>query len=102
MKITDDRGAIIDFIGKHHGSPALARDSSEPVIVMEHGEVPAVRVGWAPFFKAVEAHHLALAYDPEGETHRWVPHALAGQDLTADALAAMLPASTPASPPAPE
>jgi hypothetical protein len=72
MKVSHDRGAIIDFIGKQHGSPALKKGSNEPAIVTGHEATDAVRVGWAAFFAEVNRRKLALAYDLASGEHKWV------------------------------
>ncbi len=62
--LTHDRGAIIDFVGRLSGSPALKADGS-PTVVTGHDAGDAKRVGWAAFFKALEARHLALRYEDD-------------------------------------
>lgn len=69
--LTHDRGMIIDFIGKQHGSPALKADGS-PTIVTGHEATDAKRVGWAAFFAALDAKHLALRFDTESGEHAFV------------------------------
>ena len=73
MRATHDRGEIMHFIGRQHGSPALKKASGEPVISVGHDDPEAQRVGWASFFAAMTKRHLELANDPEAGTHRWLP-----------------------------
>lgn len=78
MRTSHDRGDIIGFIGRQHGSPALQRATGEPVIVVGHEAAEAQRVGWAAFFQAIEKKRLALSFDPASGDHRWVPRGSAG------------------------
>ena len=73
MRVSHDRGDIIGFIGRQHGSPALKKGSSEPVISTGHPEAEAERVGWPAFFAAIEKRHLDLSFDPTSGEHRFVP-----------------------------
>ncbi|WP_242346989.1 hypothetical protein [Anaeromyxobacter terrae] len=70
MHATLDRGEIIHFAGRSRLSPAL-RDGA-PALV-GHGEA-GERCGWEPFFRALAAKRLAVAFDPAtpGEA-RFVP-----------------------------
>lgn len=58
---THDRGEVLSFAGFHHLSPAL-RDGA-PRLVGE-GE-NAGRIGWEPFFSALDAAGLVMAWDTE-------------------------------------
>ena len=58
---THDRGEVLSFAGFHHLSPAL-RDRA-PRLVGE-GE-NAGRLGWEPFFAALDAAGLVMAWDTE-------------------------------------
>ena len=58
---THDRGEVLSFAGFHHLSPAL-RDGA-PRLVGE-GE-NAGRIGWEPFFAALDAAGLVMAWDTE-------------------------------------
>jgi hypothetical protein len=58
---THDRGEVLSFAGFHHLSPAL-RDGA-PRLVGE-GE-NAGRLGWEPFFAALDAAGLVMAWDTE-------------------------------------
>lgn len=71
LKVTHDRGQIIDFIGRQHGSPALQTDGA-PTIVTGHESGEAKRVGWPAFFKAVNDRKLALRFESEGSEWSWV------------------------------
>ncbi len=70
MHATLDRGEIIHFAAQSRLSPAL-RDGA-PALV-GHGAA-GERCGWEPFFRALAAKHLAVAFDPAtpGEV-RFVP-----------------------------
>jgi hypothetical protein len=62
MKVaTHDRGEILSFAGFHHLSPALHEGA--PRLVDEGDN--AGRLGWEPFFAALEASGLMMAWDPE-------------------------------------
>ncbi|HVI97126.1 MAG TPA: hypothetical protein VM753_24125 [Anaeromyxobacter sp.] len=70
MPSTRDRGDVIHFAGRHRLSPALRDDA--PALVAQ-GE-PGERCGWEPFFRAMDRHRVALAYDDdEPATRRFVP-----------------------------
>ncbi len=60
MSATCDRGEIIHEAGRRRLSPALL-DGAPALVGM--GE-SAGRCGWAPFFAALEARGLAIAFDP--------------------------------------
>lgn len=78
MPATTDRADVEHFAGRHHLSPAL-RDGG-PVLVA--GPDPtATRCGWAPFFRAMSARGLALAFEPDDPTSaRFVDRAQARRD----------------------
>ena len=66
MKVaTQDRGEIIHFAGRHRLSPALREGAPVFTSGNDHN---AVRCGWEPLFRAVEARKLALVYDPDDPT----------------------------------
>jgi hypothetical protein len=69
--LTHDRGMIIDFIGRQHGSPALTPEGA-PTVVTGHEATAAKRVGWAAFFAAMDARHLALRFDGASGEHAFV------------------------------
>jgi hypothetical protein len=72
MRATVDRGEIIHAAGRSRLSPAV-RDGT-PFLV-GHGDVSG-RCGWEPFFRALSARHLAVAFDPEAPGDvRLVPRA---------------------------
>jgi hypothetical protein len=60
MPATTDRGEIMHAAGRARLSPAL-RDDGAPAL-LPTGET-AGRCGWAPFFAALEARRLAVAWD---------------------------------------
>jgi hypothetical protein len=72
IKVTHDRGEIIHFIGRHHGSPALKKGSNEPLIVGHGPAGEAVKVAWPAFFHEVESKNLAFAFDEETGGHRFI------------------------------
>jgi hypothetical protein len=75
-RTTSDRGAILHFAGFHHLSPALDA-AGGPALGAAPGE-GARRCGWEPFFAAMAARGLALAFDPaDGASARFVPAAAA-------------------------
>ncbi|HTP51542.1 MAG TPA: hypothetical protein VMK42_12645 [Anaeromyxobacteraceae bacterium] len=60
-RASKDRGAFLEVAGRGRLSPALA--AGAPRLAPEgDGEG---RCGWEPFFTAVEARGLAVAWDPE-------------------------------------
>ena len=70
-RTTFDRGAILHFAGFHRLSPALDPGGG-PALAAEQGE-GARRCGWEPFFAAMAARGLALAFDPDdGASARFV------------------------------
>jgi hypothetical protein len=70
MTATTDRGEILHAAGRARLSPAL-RDGAPALL--PHGET-AGRCGWAPFFAALEARRLAVAWDAsDPSTVRLVP-----------------------------
>ncbi|WP_242372634.1 MULTISPECIES: hypothetical protein [Anaeromyxobacter] len=78
MHATLDRAEIIHFAGWSRRSPALREGA--PALV-GHGEA-GERCGWEPFFRALTAKGLAVAFDPgtPGEP-RFVPRAEAEPHL---------------------
>jgi hypothetical protein len=58
---THDRGEVLSFAGFHHLSPAL-RDGAPRLVVAAES---AGRVGWEPFFAALDAAGLVMAWDTE-------------------------------------
>jgi len=62
MPATTDRGEIMHAAGRARLSPAL-RDGAPALL--PQSETPG-RCGWAPFFEALEARRLAVAWD-EGD-----------------------------------
>jgi hypothetical protein len=58
---THDRGEVITFAGFHHLSPALRDGAPRLVVAAEN----AGRVGWEPFFAALDAGGLVMAWDTE-------------------------------------
>ena len=78
QRTTADRGAILHFAGFHHLSPALDAGGG-PALAAELPD-GARRCGWEPFFAAMAARRLALAFDPEdGASARFV-RAARGKD----------------------
>ena len=69
-RVTADRGEILHRAGRAHLSPAL-RDGA-PALA-GHGEA-AGRCGWEPFFRALSARGLAVAFGEDGSA-RVVPRA---------------------------
>lgn len=62
MKLaTHDRGEILALAGFHHLSPAI-RDGAPRLV--DEGE-SAGRLGWEPFFAALESAGLVMAWDTE-------------------------------------
>ncbi len=61
MPITDDRGDVIHFAGRHRLSPAL-RDGVPALVA--HGE-PGERRGWGEFFAALRARGALASLDPD-------------------------------------
>lgn len=61
MPITEDRGEIIHFAGRHRLSPAL-RDGAPALVA--HGE-PGERGGWAEFFAALRARGALASLEPD-------------------------------------
>jgi len=62
MKVaTHDHGEILDFAGAHHLSPAL-RDGAPRMV--DEGE-NAGRIGWEPFFAALDSAGLVMAWDTD-------------------------------------
>jgi hypothetical protein len=77
LHATTDRGEIIHFAGRSRLSPAL-RDGA-PALV---GPGEPGRCGWEPFFRALSARDLAVAFDPEGPGEvRFVPRREAERHL---------------------
>lgn len=75
MPATTVRGEIMHAAGRARLSPAL-RDGA-PALV-GHGET-AGRCGWAPFFRALEARRLAVAWeDADPAALRLVPRSGGG------------------------
>ena len=67
---THDRGQVLDFAGSNHLSPAL-RDGN-PALVDENET--SGRIGWEPFFAALDRAGLVLSWDTEdASTVRAVP-----------------------------
>ena len=58
---THDRGEVLSFAGFHHLSPALRDGAPRLVVAAEN----AGRVGWEPFFAALDAAGLVMAWDTE-------------------------------------
>lgn len=84
MPITDDRGDVIHFAGRHRLSPAL-RDGVPALVA--HGE-PGERRGWAEFFAALRARGALASLEPDDPaSFKLVARGAAG------------PASTPAGTP---
>ena len=78
MKLaTHDRGEVLSFAGFHHLSPAL-RDGT-PRLVGEAEK--AGRVGWEPFFAALDAAGLVMAWDTEDPASAAPISAAAGRAL---------------------
>jgi hypothetical protein len=73
MNVSHDRGDIIGFIGRQHGSPALKKGTDEPAISTGHGDAEVERVGWPAFFAAIEKRKLDLAFDGASGEHRFIP-----------------------------
>lgn len=61
MPASVDRGEIIHLAGRHRLSPAL-REGAPALVAQGDG---AGRCGWAPFFAALEARRLAVAFEPD-------------------------------------
>ena len=61
MPQTLDRGEILHRAGRARLSPALRDDAPALVPVTE----TTGRCGWAPFFAALEARRLAVAWEDE-------------------------------------
>ena len=59
MPVTLDRGEILHRAGRARLSPAL-RDGAPALVPVSE---TAGRCGWAPFFAALEARRLAVAWD---------------------------------------
>jgi hypothetical protein len=59
MPATTDRGEIMHAAGRARLSPAL-RDGAPALLPTDE---TAGRCGWAPFFAALEARRLAVAWD---------------------------------------
>jgi len=70
MSATLDRGEIIHHAGRHGLAPALAEGAPA---LLAHGE-PGRRVGWAPFFSALDRRGEALDLASDGAV-RTVPRA---------------------------
>ena len=58
---THDRGEVLSFAGFHHLSPALRDGAPRLVVAAEN----AGRVGWEPFFAALDAAGMVMAWDTE-------------------------------------
>ena len=70
MPLPRERGEIIHRAGRARLSPAL-RDGAPVLVPMDE---TAGRCGWAPFFAALEARHLAVAFEGDDpESVRVVP-----------------------------
>jgi hypothetical protein len=70
MPATRDRGDVIHFAGRHRLSPALDHDGPALLAPGEAGE----RCGWEPFFRAMAARRVALAFDDDDPgSRRFVP-----------------------------
>ena len=70
MPVTLDRGEILHRAGRARLSPAL-RDGAPALVPVSE---TAGRCGWAPFFAALEARRLAVAWDADDpESVRIVP-----------------------------
>jgi hypothetical protein len=63
MPTTTDRGAILHLAGARALSPAV-RDG-RPALAPK-GDL-AGRCGWEPFFRALDRHGLAVAWEGDGE-----------------------------------
>ena len=61
MPVTLDRGEILHRAGRARLSPAL-RDGAPALVPVSE---TAGRCGWAPFFAALEARRLAVAWDAD-------------------------------------
>ena len=83
-RATTDRGEIIHAAGFRHLSPGTdAR--GQPAFSSQAGD-GVTRCGWEPFFKALGARHLALAYDADdASTAQLVPAAGAALEGAAGA-----------------
>ena len=88
--LTHDRGLIIDFIGRQHGSPALKGDGA-PTFVTGHDAAEAKRVGWPAFFKAVDARHLAMRFDDASGEWSWVDRKHAHEQPTPGEVSTNVP-----------
>ena len=85
IKVTHDRGEIMHFIGRHHGSPALKKGSNEPVIVGHGKPAEVVKVAWPAFFHEVESKKLHFAFDESSGGYKFIPEGSAPPDaLTVD------------------
>lgn len=91
--VTHDRAEIIHFIGRQHGSPALKADGA-PTFVTGHESGDARRVGWAPFFKAVEERKLAMRFAEDG-TWSWVDRKHAHEHPTPGEVSTNVPPEQP-------
>ncbi len=76
MPATVDRGDILHLAGFRRLSPAL-RDGLPALVA--HGEAGA-RCGWEPFFRALSARGLAVAWAGDDGPVRMVPRAEADRD----------------------
>ncbi len=61
MPSTLDRGEILHRAGRARLSPAL-RDGAPGLVPLP---APAGRCGWAPFFAALQARRLSVAWDAD-------------------------------------
>jgi hypothetical protein len=80
--VTADRGVIVHLAGRHHLSPALREGSPA---LLGPGDV-AGRCGWEPFFRALQARELAIAFEADGSA-RAVPRTALAAPRRGDALA---------------
>jgi len=74
---THDRGEVLSLAGFHHLSPAL-RDGTPRLVGKAE---KAGRVGWEPFFAALDAAGLVMAWDTEDPASAAPISAAAGRAL---------------------
>jgi hypothetical protein len=78
MKVaTHDRGEVLSFAGFHHLSPAL-KDGAPRLV--DEGE-NAGRIGWEPFFAALESAGLVMAWDTDDPSTAAPVPAAAGRPM---------------------